>query len=100
VLGLIQGTEFSGDPAKVFSPLTDPCDAFMVEASLPMSVKCEYNGLRLAMHVSTPRLGLENLGYMTSARADLVEDIVRGRMLAVTTFAHLVALAEDEGNGG
>lgn len=95
VMALIQGTEFSGDPAAVFSPITDPCDAFMVEASLTMNVRCEYRDGRVAMYASSPKDGMRDLGYMATARADLLDDIVRVRMLVVTTFAHLLAIAED-----
>jgi hypothetical protein len=83
------------DGFSVFSPITDPCDAFMVEASLTMNVRCEFRDGRVAMYASSPKDGMQDLGYMATARADLLDDIVRVRMLVVTTFAHLLAIAED-----
>lgn len=95
VLGL-EGKVGLHDQPDIFSPLTDPGDAFMVEGSLPVSVKCEYHaGGRIALYASTPITGLEDLGYMTSARADLVVDVLRARMLLVTQFAELAALAQE-----
>ena len=94
LLAFIQGVEFSGDPARTFSPLTDPCDAFVLEAYLPISVRCEYRDGLLAMCASTPRHGCTDLGYMRTAKPYLVGDVLSVRMFVVTQFAELIYLAE------
>lgn len=99
VLGLVEQSEYvdkacSMVAPNVFAPLSDPCDAFIVEASLPISVRCEYSDGRLAMYASTPKPGLQDLGYMASALAASTDDVLRTRMRVVTQFAELISLAE------
>lgn len=95
VKGLRIGTVASGhwDAADcpVFAPLTDPCDAFVVEAVLQISVEYKCNGTSIGVWASC--LKHPNMGYMTTVPTD-VDASIAARMLVVTQFAALVDLVE------
>jgi len=93
----IQGLRLNSFGNPTFAPLTIYSDAFIVEATLQMSVEYRHLGNAITIHVSCAKHA--EIAHMVSVvgsnRTDN-EAMIKARMRLATTFAALIDLAENE----
>lgn len=82
------------DVVGAFRPMTDPCDAYLVETTLQMNVRYEVKNGLMAIHFSSGKY--PGLGYMTTTVVNDCLAQMRARMYAATQFAAIVAISENE----
>jgi len=90
----IDRTACPPDVEGVFAPMSDPCDAYLVESTLHMNVRYEVKNGIMAIYFSSHRW--PDLGYMTTTVINDCEAQMRARMYGATQFAAIVAIAETE----
>lgn len=79
----------------VFAPLADAADAFTVESDLRLNVTYLVNGDRIALCVTCVKHA--ELGHVVTVPLDSDKGaMLEARMLAVTQFAALYDIAENE----
>lgn len=85
----------SRDGADVFAPMADPCDAFMVEATLLMNVNYHFNGtdVRIAVN-SSKKEAARNAAYVAIAPIDDADRLLVERMRAIVEFAGMIAACQ------
>ena len=77
-----------------FAPITDPCDAYLVETTLQMNVRYAQACGLMTIHFTTNKH--PDLGYMVTTVLNDTLAQMRSRMYGAVQFAALVAIAEDK----
>lgn len=85
----------SNDGADVFAPMADPCDAFMVEATLLMNVNYRFNGKEVNIAVNSSKKEAANGAlYVTTVPLDDSDRLLVERMRAIVEFAWMIAVCQ------
>jgi hypothetical protein len=83
------------DEREVFAPLADPCDAFMVEATLMMNVNYRFNGTDVQIAVnSSKKDAASGALYVAMSPIDDADRLLAERMRAIVEFAWMIAVCQ------
>jgi hypothetical protein len=93
-LGL-EGTVGLHAQPDIFAPMADPCDAFMVEATLLMNVNYRFNGTDVQIAVnSSKKDAAKGALYIATTPIDDSIRLIGERMRAIVEFAWMIAVCQ------